>query len=413
MSLTPVPCFDALVGLLYTPSHAAKERPEQGVPLPKTIRTGFSQSSDPATAVTELHAATAHQEAALVMFFCSVAYDMAALAAEFARQFAGIQVIGCTTAGEITPMGYMDGSLTGFSLSAADCRVRTACIPDLATQAPDAGFCAAQDALAALAEHGQPPDADNTFGLLLIDGMCGHEEIVVSTMHWAMGTIPLLGGSAGDDMRLKHTFIYHDGAFHRNAALLAVVQTTRPFRAFRSQHFTGGPAKMVVTRADPARRIVHEINAEPAAAEYARIAGLPPGPVTPELVAEKPLMVKIGGEYYVRSIQQVLPCGSLVFYSAMEQGVVLTLAERQDLLGHLGGLFAAIRADLGPPELVIGFDCVLRAREAERHQIRHQAGRMLADNQVIGFSTYGEQFSAMHLNQTFTGVALGYPRAAA
>jgi hypothetical protein len=115
----------------------------------------------------------------------------------------------------------------------------------------------------------------------------------------------------------------------------------------------------------------------------------------------------------VRSIQQVLPCGSLVFYSAMEQGVVLTLAERQDLLGHLGGLFAAIRADLGPPELVIGFDCVLRAREAERHQIRHQAGRMLADNQVIGFSTYGEQFSAMHLNQTFTGVALGHPRAAA
>jgi hypothetical protein len=32
---------------------------------------------------------------------------------------------------------------------------------------------------------------------------------------------------------------------------------------------------------------------------------------------------------------------------------------------------------------------------------------MLAENNVIGFSTYGEQFSAMHLNQTFTGVALG------
>ncbi len=383
------------------------------MPHSRTIRTGFSQSAEPAIAVAELHAALAHPDAALVMFFCSVAYDMAALAAEFSRQFAGMEVIGCTTAGEITPLGYMDGSLTGFSLSAADCRVRTACIEDLAGQPPDAGFCAAQDALATLAEAGQAPDVDNTFGLLLIDGMCGHEEIVVSTMHWAMGTIPLLGGSAGDDMRLKHTFIYHNGAFHRNAALLALVQTTRPFRAFRSQHFTGGPAKMVVTRADPARRIVHEINAEPAAAEYARIAGLPPGLVTPELVAEKPLMVKIGGEYYVRSIQQVLPCGSLLFYSAMEQGVVLTLAERHDLLGHLGGLFASIRADLGPPELVIGFDCVLRAREAERHQIRHQAGRMLADNKVIGFSTYGEQFAAMHLNQTFTGVALGRPRAAA
>jgi hypothetical protein len=162
---------------------------------------------------------------------------------------------------------------------------------------------------------------------------------------------------------------------------------------------------MVVTKADPSRRIVHEINAEPAAGEYARIAGATG--VTPETIAERPMMVKIAGDYYVRSIQQVLPCGSLVFYSAIEQGVVLTLAERQDLLAHLDELFATITADLGPPDLVIGFDCVLRAREAERHQIRRQAGRMLADNKVIGFSTYGEQFSAMHLNQTFTGVALG------
>jgi hypothetical protein len=360
---------------------------------------------DPAIAVAELWAAIAQPEAALVMFFCSAAYDVAALAREMAARFDGLPVVGCTTAGEITPVGYLDGSLTGFSLSATDCRVHTVCLHDLADNASEAGFCAAQAALAALAQDGEAPNPDNTFGLLLIDGMCRHEEMVVSTIHWAMGAIPLLGGSAGDDMRLKNTFIYHQGAFHRNAALLAMVRTTRPFRTFHAQHFVGSPIKMVVTKADPARRIVHEINAEPAAQEYARISGLPSA--SPEIIAERPLMVKIGGEFYVRSIQQVLPCGSLVFYSAIEQGVVLTLAERQDFLGHLSGVFAGIGSDLGPPDLVIGFDCVLRAREAERHQIRRTAGRMMADNHVIGFSTYGEQFSAMHLNQTFTGVALG------
>ncbi len=376
-----------------------------------TIRRGYSQSLDPATAVAELHAAVAQPDAELVVFFCSVSYDIAALAAEMARAFGQVPVIGCTTAGEITPVGYLDGSLTGFSLSAADCRVRTICLRDLADNAAESGFCAAQGALASLAEGGVAPNADNTFGLLLIDGMCGHEEMVVSTIHWAMGAIPLLGGSAGDDLRLKNTFIYHQGAFHRNAALLALVQTTRPFRAFRSQHFTGSATKMVVTRADPTRRIVHEINAEPAVMEYARIAGLVTA--SPEIIAERPLMVKIGGEFYVRSIQQVLPCGSLVFYSAIDQGVVLTLAERQDLLGHLDGLFAGIGAELGQPELVIGFDCVLRVREAERHQIRRKVSRIMAGNHVIGFSTYGEQFSAMHLNQTFTGVALGRPAEAA
>ena len=32
---------------------------------------------------------------------------------------------------------------------------------------------------------------------------------------------------------------------------------------------------------------------------------------------------------------------------------------------------------------------------------------MLAANNVIGFSTYGEQINAMHLNQTLSGVAFG------
>ena len=34
--------------------------------------------------------------------------------------------------------------------------------------------------------------------------------------------------------------------------------------------------------------------------------------------------------------------------------------------------------------------------------------KLLAQNHAIGFSTYGEQFHGMHVNQTFTGVAIGY-----
>ena len=28
---------------------------------------------------------------------------------------------------------------------------------------------------------------------------------------------------------------------------------------------------------------------------------------------------------------------------------------------------------------------------------------------VVGFETYGEQYRSMHLNQTFTGLAIGAP----
>ena len=118
-------------------------------------------------------------------------------------------------------------------------------------------------------------------------------------------------------------------------------------------------------------------------------------------------MVKIGGDYYVRSIQKVSPDGSLTFYSAIEKGVVLTVADAGDLIANLRDLFDDLRDDLGPPELVIGFDCVLRGLEAETRQVKHLASRILAENNVIGFSTYGEQLSAMHVNHTFTGLAIG------
>jgi hypothetical protein len=247
----------------------------------------------------------------------------------------------------------------------------------------------------------------NTFGLLLIDGMSAREEVVVSTIHWGMGTIPLLGGSAGDDMRLSNTFVYHDGAFRSNAALLTLVQIDAPFRTFNTKHFRGTEDKLVVTKADPERRIVLELNAAPAAEEYARMVGCRVEDLSAEIFGERTLMVKIGGEFYVRSIQKAGKNGSLTFYSAIEQGVVLTVAAPGDLVEDLRGLFASMRNDIGPPQLVIGFDCVLRGLEMERRQARHQASRIMADNNVVGFATYGEQYHAMHLNQTFTGVAIG------
>ena len=87
--------------------------------------------------------------------------------------------------------------------------------------------------------------------------------------------------------------------------------------------------------------------------------------------------------------------------------MVLRLARHEDIVLQLRALFGAIHAAIGPPELVIGFDCVLRNLEVERRQLRHVAGRILAENNVVGFSSYGEQFAGMLVNQTFTGVAIG------
>jgi hypothetical protein len=165
--------------------------------------------------------------------------------------------------------------------------------------------------------------------------------------------------------------------------------------------------KMVVTGAEPARRLVTELDAEPAVEVYARLVGCPVDELTPMTFATHPLVVRLGGAEYVRSIQKANPDGSLGFYCAIDEGLVLTLAEGHDLLTRMEGLFSDLRQRIGPPQLVIGFECVLNRLEAERNQIKHRLSRLHAANNVTGFASYGEQWGLMHVNQTFTGIAIG------
>ncbi len=371
------------------------------------IRRGFSMARSADVAARELHQLLHQPAAALVAFFCSPLFDLDALASAIVREFGDTIVVGCTTAGEITPLGYSEGSISGFSLSSAECCAVARLIPDISSLKIPAGAAATEALIAALAERGGAADPSDTFALLLIDGMCTTEELVLSALYRRLAPVPLIGGSAGDDMRLEHTHVYFGGRFHRDAAILSLVKTRRRFGAFRLQHFTGSDIRMVVTGADPRQRVVTEINAVPAGPEYARIVGLSYDALTPMMFAEHPVMVRVGGDYYVRSIQKLNPDHSLTFFCAIDEGVVLTLGRHENMIENLGKFFADMRQELGEPLLVIGFDCILRSLEAETRQVKHIAGRILAENNVIGFSTYGEQFAGMHVNHTFTGVFIG------
>jgi hypothetical protein len=118
----------------------------------------------------------------------------------------------------------------------------------------------------------------------------------------------------------------------------------------------------------------------------------------------------VGGRYYTRSIRNVNEDGSLTFFCAVDKGIVLTLSEGTDILSNLRETFSDIEKEIGPPQLVIGCECVLRILELEKKQLKNRAGRIMVDHNVIGFGSYGEEFQAMHLNQTFTGAAIGVRR---
>lgn len=371
------------------------------------IRRAISVARSPETVAHELHAALWQPQCCLVLVFAAPAMATPALAEALTWCFGSVPVAGCTTSGEIGPGGYAEGSVVGISLAGPDFAASIGLIDHLSRM--DAADMQATVRRVRLAMHDTAPWArhENLFALTLIDGLCGCEELVASAACGALAGIPLRGGSAADGLRFRAAFVLHGGAFRGDCALIAVVATRRRFRAFKTEHFTAGEERLVVTGADPRRRVVTEINAEPAALEYARASFLSPDQLIPASFATRPLVVRVGGQCFVRSLQGVNEDGSLTFLCAIDEGVVMTVGRGGDLLADLRARLDAIERDIGRPDLLIAFDCFLRGLELDQLQIRDAAGRLMESSNAAGFSTYGEQYEAMHMNQTFSGIAIG------
>jgi hypothetical protein len=371
------------------------------------IRVGYSARLEPAEAAAELRHLIGCQRSGLLLAFVSNHYDREALAHNLQREFGGLTTIGCTTAGEIGPEGYEDGGLAGAMLGSDDFVYEVGLIESVAgldTREAQAFAYRLRESLVRSVERFDP---SRCFALLLIDGLCRHEEHVARAIHDGLGGIPMVGGSAGDGLDFRKTAVLYGGRFRTNAAVLLIAATPYPFTTFKTQHFVSGSRRLILTGVIPEKRIVTEINGFPAAQEYARAIGVDVSQLSPMVFSAHPMVVRIGGTDFVRSIQKVNRDGSLTFFGAIDEGLVVNVATSVDLADNLRAFFHDLEQRIGPPRLVIGCDCILRRLELMQSGDMEKVSAILREHNVIGFSSYGEQYRGMHVNQTFTGIAIG------
>ncbi|MEN6466927.1 MAG: FIST N-terminal domain-containing protein [Syntrophaceae bacterium] len=369
------------------------------------VRIGRSLSTDEKLAVREFREMVDHPGLDAVIFFCSSKYNLEKLGRELAANF-DCPLIGCTTAGEISSFGYQEGGIVGAGISSGELRIHRHVISPLSKfSLSEAGKLASsiKPNLSLVREF----DRDRTFGLILIDGLSMLEEVTIASLYTCFEGIPIIGGSAGDDQQFKKTCIYDNGQFIPDAAVFTVFETTLPFLIFQNQHFKPTDKTIVITGADPERRIITEINGEVAAVEYARILGLERDRLSPAVFSENPLLLRIGGTWHVRSVQKSNPDESLSMFSAIEEGLVMSIGKGDDLLSNFARQMAALDKGLPPNRLFILCDCILRRLELNATGKTPEMDRLLRNFKAVGFSTYGEQFNSIHVNQTLTGVVIG------
>jgi hypothetical protein len=376
--------------------------------LASEIAFASSHAGDPARAMAEVAGQLGKEPLAGMLLFCSHRFDREALARAVNRSAEGVVAIGCTSSGELTENGYDEDSLSVIGFPASAFHMSSLCFDDIENFDPAAARQAVRG-LAARAERESRHLGDkvNHVALFLVDGLSHREELLTMTIQDALGDIALIGGSSGDGLVFRETAVFHGGRFHAHAAVVAILSTPRPIHVFKAQHYQPSAAKMVVTGAIPQDRIVTEINAEPAAQEYLKLAGHGGEALGVAFYAAHPLMVRAGGDYHVRSVQSANPDGSLTFYCAIDEGIVMTVGEPVDRIARMDALFADIAAQVGAVDRIIAFDCVLNRIDAEQRQISRAVSELYGRHRVIGFNTYGEQYHALHVNQTFSGLAIG------
>lgn len=370
----------------------------------ESVCAGWTDARDESKAVAELYEQIGYPGQGPGFFFCSPQYDLDRMAASIRGAF-GNRLVGCVTAGEITPAGYRQGSLTGFTFSPAVATLETHLLTNIRRPSRSA-IKAIGTALrpAGQARGSAAPEAGR-FGILLVDGQTMSEERVLGLLKPALGELPLVGGSATNGLEHGHGHVFCGGRFHADAALFSHVRIDRPIHVFHTDHFEPTDGKLITTRVDAARRVVLEFNGRPAAREYGRLIGLWPDCLEGSLFANHPLMIRIGREHFVRSIRRATDDGGLQFFCPVQEGLVLSGARSAGIIHQTQGAFAALHEALDP-DFIIGFDCVQRRQELQNRGLLDWMSEILVDNRVVGFNTWGEQYGGLHLNQSFTGVAI-------
>ncbi|MDX8467945.1 FIST signal transduction protein [Mesorhizobium sp. VK23B] len=347
-----------------------------------------------------------------LLFFSQSLIDASALTHALEQHAPALAYAGCSTAGEITPQGLEEGHVLALLLPSASFSTVSTMVENLSSSGMDritGEVAALRRLLRGRAGHER---AKSVFALCFIDGLSYAEEAVTSAIHWGLDDIPLIGGSAGDDLKFETTRLISNGKVASDSAIVVLIATEIPFHVFKTDNFIPTDEKLVVTASDPDHRIVREFNATNAAEEYAASVGIVPQTLTPLSFASHPVVVKVGGEYYCRSIQRMHTDGSLSFFCAIDDGIVLSIAQPKNMVEATRAALQDVEHKLGGIDMILGFDCVLRRLDARNRQVFRDISELYRTNNVIGFGTYGEQYRSMHLNQTFTGIAFGERQAA-
>ena len=387
------------------------------MPLSRWFAVGSAAGSNSAAGARAAEQALPHDDAKLVIVFASPAHDLSALLRSIRDRSGSVPLVGCTTAGEIATGRTGEAGVVVAALGGDGFAIRTAVATDASRDLRGAGARAARCL---------EPDEDRPYRalMLLTDGLAGDQQEVVRGAYGVLGAgIPLVGGCAGDDMKMTKTFQLYQDRVLTDSVLGAGIASNAPLGIGVRHGWRAVGDPMLVTRSVGNR--VYTLDDRPALDVYLeQLDVTEPDHLDPEGLTRLALTHPLGegrpaGEEQVRFIGggdlldrslsciAAVPQGALVRIMEGDAGSVLdaTDAACHDSLAALGGC---------PPLGMLAFDCIARRGVLGEERVKSEIDRLsarAAGAPVAGFYTYGEIARTRGMrgfhNQTLVVLSLG------
>jgi hypothetical protein len=361
------------------------------------ISVGQSTETDShAAGVQAANIALAGRSAKLLIVFCSDSHDLEQLLSGINEASGGAPLIGCSTAGEIATAGPADLSVVVTAFGGEGFSIVTAAASLEADRLSEGGAAVAS-CLSSVEER------EHRVLLLLTDGLAGDQQEIVRGAYSVAGAgVALVGGCAGDDLKMTSTAQLHGSQVLGKAVVAAAIASDSPIGVGVRHGWCRVGEPMVVTKSADNR--VYSLDGQPALDVYLSRLDAPPEAATDadaftRFAITHPLgLVRRSQEEHVRFVADTnfedrslgciaeVPQGGMAWIMRGDDESVMDATDQacSDAVSALDGQ---------PPLGLLAFDCIGRRGILGDSGIRGEITRIAAHADgapVAGFYTYGE-----------------------
>lgn len=382
--------------------HISKEfNVENYVDKKANIVSAFSTKPTEEQIVFEIKNELSCCNARLIVYFASPHFNQDKLSQLMQEAFGNSTVVGCSSAGEQIDGHLLNHSVVAMALSSniiADVKHE---LIDLTEEDlnVDTAFLSFEKHFN---ESSYTMDMSKYVGLILIDGLCMREENLMDLIG-NRTNVYFLGGSAGDNLKFKQTYVFANGKAYTNSAILILlkVKDMVQFNVIKTQSFKSLNKLLVANRVNENDREVIEFNHKPALLEYANAVGASSLEETPTYFKKNPVGLLVdSNDIFIRSPQRAKGT-SILFYCNILEGMEVQLLESTDIIEDTKKAIEDNIAQYGKIDGILNFDCIERRLALEEKSIVEEYGSIFSDIPTIGLTTYGEEFIG-HMNLTST-----------